>query len=342
MRGKKLMLLGVLAGLCLLAMLFSVGIGAVHISPAETARVLLKQWCPRSSTGLNATREAIIWQLRFPRILLGFFVGASLAVAGVSFQGLLQNPLADPYTLGVSSGAALGATAAMLFFPAASAGSSYHIPLFGFIGGMLALWIVYRLGRVSGRLPVVTVLLAGVIISSFFSALISLSMIFAGQQLRSIYFWLAGGLGMKGWPYVALIIPYFIVGMAVLLYYAGDLNLISLGEESALNSGVEVEKVKKVVLVAASLITAGAVSVSGMIGFVGLIVPHALRIVMGPDHRLLFPAAALGGGLFLVVVDTAARTVLAPVEIPVGIVTAFLGAPFFMILLQRYRDKYRF
>lgn len=342
MSGKKIVLLFVLAGLCLLVMVFSVGTGAVHIAPAETVRVILKHWTFQPPAGLNDTREAIIWQLRFPRIILGFLVGASLAVAGASFQGLLQNPLADPYTLGVSSGAALGATAAMLLLPPGSASTPVHIPLFGFMGGMLALFIVYRLGRVSGRLPVVTVLLAGVIISSFFSALISLAMIFAGQQLRSIYFWLAGGLALKGWPYVALIIPYFIAGMAVLLYYAGDLNLILLGEESALNSGVEVEKVKKVVLVAASLITAGAVSVSGMIGFVGLIVPHAMRIVMGPDHRLLFPAAALGGGLFLVAVDTAARTVLAPAEIPVGIVTAFLGAPFFIILLQRYRDKYRF
>ncbi|NMA92844.1 MAG: iron chelate uptake ABC transporter family permease subunit [Firmicutes bacterium] len=342
MRGKKLTLLFILAGLCLLMMFFSIGIGAVPIAPQKTVQVLIKHCThPPLSVPVDTT-GAIIWQLRLPRIILGFLVGASLAVAGTSFQGLLRNPLADPYTLGVSSGAALGATAAMLFIPQGSISLSFSIPLFGFAGGLLALLIVYRLGRVGGRLPVVTVLLAGVIISSFFSALISLGMIFAGQQLRSIYFWLAGGLALKGWPYVVLIIPYFIVGLLVLLYYAGDLNIILLGEESALSSGVEVEKVKKVVLVAASLVTAGAVSVSGMIGFVGLIVPHAMRIIMGPDHRLLLPAAALGGGLFLVAVDTAARTVLAPVEIPVGIVTAFLGAPFFIILLRRYRDQYRF
>ncbi len=341
MRGKKTIFILALAGLCLLVMLFSLGIGAVHIAPLETVNIIIRRLAFQPAEVVADTREAIIWHLRLPRIMLGFLVGASLAVAGASFQGLLQNPLADPYTLGVSSGAALGATVAILFLPN-NAGASLPIPLFGFMGGLLALFIVYRLGRVSGRLPVVTVLLAGVVISSFFSALISLSMIFAGQQLRTVYFWLAGGLSLKGWPYVFLIIPYFIAGMGILLYYAGDLNLILLGEENALSSGVEVEKVKKIVLAAASLITAGAVSVSGMIGFVGLIVPHAMRIVLGPDHRLLLPASALGGGLFLVGVDTAARTAMAPLEIPVGIVTAFLGAPFFVLLLKRCRDKYLF
>jgi len=192
------------------------------------------------------------------------------------------------------------------------------------------------------RLPVVTVLLAGVVVSSFLSAVISLGMLFAGEQMRNIFFWLAGGLGQKGWSLLGLIIPYFIIGLAVLLYLARDLNLILLGEEDALSLGVEVERTKRWILVAASLITAGAVSVSGMIGFVGLIVPHAMRILIGPDHRYLFPAALLGGGIFLVAADTFARTVIAPAEIPVGIVTAFLGAPFFIYLLRRNREKYRF
>lgn len=185
-------------------------------------------------------------------------------------------------------------------------------------------------------------LLAGVVVSSFFSALISLTMILAGQQLRSVFFWIAGGLGMRGWKYVLPVLPYFGAGLLVLLYFSRDLNLILLGEEAALSMGVEVERVKRAVLVTASLVTAGAVSVSGMIGFVGLIVPHALRILVGPDHRFLLPFSALGGGIFLVLADTFARTVMAPVEIPVGVITAFVGAPFFLLLLRRHREKYRF
>ncbi len=340
MRGKRILFFVLLIALAVTVIIMATGFGAVPIRPGAVLRVFtdLIFSSPDGSAGTDYT---IIWQIRFPRVLLGFLIGASLAAAGAAFQGLLQNPLADPYTIGVSSGAALGATAAILLLPAGFF-SQMLIPLFGFLGALVALFSVYQLGRVGGRLPVVTVLLAGVVISSFFSALISLSMLFAGEQMRSIFFWLVGGLGMKGWPYVALIVPYLVLGLAVLIFHSRDLNLILLGEEEALSLGVEVERVKKIVLVAASLLTAGAVSVSGMIGFVGLIVPHAMRILIGPDHRLLFPAAVFGGGIFLVAADTFARTVLSPVELPVGIITAFIGAPFFMYLLRRYRSKYRF
>lgn len=339
MRERRLLLLVVLLITAVGVLIVAVGIGAVRVPPGEVAKVI---WSAlRGSLSRTVvSAETIIWKIRLPRILLGFLIGASLAVAGTAFQGLLQNPLADPYTIGVSSGAAVGATAAMLLFPEAA--SAFTIPLCGFAGALLALFTVYRLGRVGGRLPVVTVLLAGVVVSSFLSAVISLGMLLAGEQMRNIFFWLAGGLGQKGWPLLALIIPYFIIGLAVLLYLARDLNLILLGEEDAFSLGVEVERTKRAVLIAASLITAGAVSVSGMIGFVGLIVPHAMRILIGPDHRFLYPAALLGGGIFLVAADTFARTVIAPAEIPVGIVTAFLGAPFFIYLLRRHREKYRF
>lgn len=340
MRGKRFLFFVLLALMTLLIIIWATGTGAIQIRPAAVVRVFTD--LIREGPTAGNTEQTIIWQVRFPRVLLGFLIGAALAAAGAAFQGLLQNPLADPYTIGVSSGAALGATAAILFLPALGLSKTLLIPLFAFFGALIALFIVYQLGRVGGRLPVVTVLLAGVVISSFFSAMISMSMIFAGEQMRSIFFWLVGGLGQKGWPYVALILPYLIVGLTLLIYLARDLNLILLGEEEALSLGVEVERVKKAVLVAASLITAGAVSVSGMIGFVGLIIPHAMRILIGPDHRLLFPASLLGGGIFLVAADTFARTIISPVEIPVGIITAFLGAPFFMFLLRRYREKYRF
>lgn len=339
-RGKRVLFFGLLIVLSIVAIALATGSGAVRISPAALARIIYEVAAGRPDTG--ETAYTIIWQIRFPRVLLAFLVGASLAAAGAAFQGLLQNPLADPYTIGVSSGAALGATAAILLLPAAGAATRFSIPLCAFLGALIALFTVYQLGRVGGRLPVVTVLLAGVVISSFFSAIISLSMIFAGEQMRSVFFWLVGGLGQRGWDYTALLLPYFIPGLALLIWLARDLNLILFGEEDALSMGVEVERTKKIVLVAASLLTAGAVSVSGMIGFAGLIVPHGVRILVGPDHRHLFPAAVLGGGIFLVAADTFARTVLAPVEIPVGIVTAFLGAPFFIYLLRRHREKYRF
>ncbi|MGB4682590.1 MAG: iron chelate uptake ABC transporter family permease subunit [Firmicutes bacterium] len=339
MRGRRFFLLVLLLVIAAAVMLAAVGIGAVMIPLREVAGIIWNA-LRGSISPSPLPAETIILQVRLPRILLGFFIGASLSVAGTAFQGLLQNPLADPYTIGVSSGAALGATAAMLFFPKAA--STFTIPLAAFAGALLALFTVYRLGSVGGRLPVVTVLLAGVVVSSFLSAAISLGMLLAREQMRNIFFWLAGGLGQKGWPLLLLIIPYFAAGLAVLLYLSRDLNLILLGEEDALSLGVEVEQTKRWILVAASLITAGAVSVSGMIGFVGLIVPHAMRILIGPDHRYLYPAALLGGGIFLVAADTFARTVIAPAEIPVGIITAFLGAPFFIYLLRRHREKYRF
>lgn len=342
MPGKRFLFFAVLTGLALLTLIFSISVGAVDIRPAVTVQALINRLLAVTSGGVEPVEDMIIWQIRFPRVLLGFLIGASLAAAGTAFQGLLQNPLADPYTIGISSGAALGATAAMLFLPAGFASFQIYIPVFGFLGALVALFSVYQLGRVGGRLPVVTVLLAGVVISSFFSALISMSMLFAGEQLRTIFFWLVGGLGLKGWSYVGLIIPYLVVGLAVLVYLSRELNLILLGEEEALSLGVEVERVKKIVLVAASLLTAGAVSVSGMIGFVGLIVPHSMRMLIGPDHRLLIPASVLGGGIFLVAADTFARTILNPVELPVGIITAFIGAPFFMYLLRKHRSNYRF
>jgi iron complex transport system permease protein len=339
MRGRRILWLTILPLLAAAVLLTAVGIGAVTVPPREVAGII---WGALSGALSHPPipAETIILQVRLPRILLGFLIGASLSLAGTAFQGLLRNPLADPYTIGVSSGAAVGATLAILLFSGSA--TAFIVPLCGFVGALLALFIVYRLGSVGGRLPVVTVLLAGVVVSSFLSAVISLVMLFAGEQMRGIFFWLAGGLGQKGWPLLTLIAPYFAVGLAVLLYLARDLNLILLGEEDALSLGVEVERTKRWILVAASLITAGAVSVSGMIGFVGLIVPHAMRIIIGPDHRYLFPAALFGGGIFLVAADTFARTVISPAEIPVGIVTAFLGAPFFIYLLRRHRGKYRF
>jgi len=340
---KRFIVILLLIILAIISMIFSITIGAAEISASETVRVILD--CLQGGAGGGSEKipgEYIILNIRLPRILLGFLVGASLAVAGVSFQGLMQNPLADPYTIGVSSGAAVGAALAFLLPASSGLLSILTIPLLGFLGGGATLFVVYQMARIGGKVPVITLLLAGVVVSSFLSAVISVIMLFAGEALRGIFFWLAGGLAAKGWLHVLIISPYFILGGALLFYYTRDLNVLLMGEEAALSLGVEVEKVKRNILLAASLVTAAAVSVSGMIGFVGLIIPHATRMIVGPDHRFLLPAAAVAGGIFLIWADIVARVILVPSEIPVGIITAFLGAPFFMYLLRKRRHDFRF
>jgi iron complex transport system permease protein len=324
-------------------MVVATAIGSVAIAPGVTLRIILSQlgmnWIETGDIGRNTL--AIIWNLRLPRVILGAFIGASLALAGVTFQGILRNPLADPFTIGVSSGAATGATIAMfirivfqIYFP-------HMLPIFAFAGALLAMFFVYNLAKIGGQVPVVTLLLAGVVVSSFLSAVISLLMVLSGRDMQGIFFWLSGGLIMRSWPEIWFVAPYLLVGFLVLYAYARDLNIMLLGEEAALHLGVRVEFTKKLLLVIASLITAAAVSVSGMVGFVGLIIPHAVRIVTGPDHRVLLPASAFVGAIFLIWADVVARTALSPQEIPVGIITAFVGAPFFIYLLRKKKKDIR-
>ncbi|MGI5876858.1 MAG: FecCD family ABC transporter permease [Dethiobacteria bacterium] len=339
---RRFIIIIVLIFLAIISIIFSTTIGAANISAADTVKVILNHLKGNTGSPADVSESYIILNIRLPRILLGFLVGASLAVAGVSFQGLMQNPLADPYTIGVSSGAAVGAALAFLLPVSAGWLSILTIPLMGFLGGGIALFAVYQMAHIGGKVPVITLLLAGVVVSSFLSAVISVIMLFAGEALRGIFFWLAGGLAAKGWLHVGIILPYFFLGGALLFYYTRDLNVLLMGEDTALSLGVEVEKVKRNILFAASLVTAAAVSVSGMIGFVGLIIPHAVRMVVGPDHRFLLPASAVSGGIFLVWADIVARVILLPSEIPVGIITAFLGAPFFMYLLRKRRHDFRF
>lgn len=336
----------------LLAVLFiSIGLaitfGSADISFVDSFRIMASNIFFLDSVvevDWQASHESIIMQLRLPRIILGVLIGASLSVAGVTFQGILKNPLADPYTIGVSSGAAVGASLAM--FIQNTYGISFShiggIPLFAFVGGCLTLFLVYNLARIGGSVPVVTLLLAGVVVSSFLSAIISLLMIVAGEDMQEIFFWISGGLTLRGWNHVLIILPYLILALIVIFYYSKEMNILLLGEETATYLGVEVERLKKILLVTASLLTAIAVSVSGMIGFVGLVIPHAVRMILGPDHRFLLPGSVLLGAIFLIWADTFARTILSPGEIPVGIVTAFVGAPFFLFLLKRKRRDFTF
>jgi len=277
--------------------------------------------------------------MRLPRVVIVAMVGAGLALAGATFQGLFRNPMADPYVIGVSSGASLGAVCSMLFQSVLNIPLHYGIPVFAFSFAIITILLVYNLARVGGKVPVMTLLLAGMAVSALLSALVSLCMFFSGDQLHKIVFWMMGGFSGRGWNYVFMFLPYAVLGAMVICIYARELNALLLGEEPAQHLGIEVEKVKRRLLIAASLLTGACVSVSGMIGFVGLIIPHIVRILFGPDHRTLLPAVALIGASFLLIADIIARLIIAPAELPVGIITALIGGPFFIYLLRRQKNS---
>jgi len=336
----RALMLSVVLSLVLIGLaLVSVGVGSVAIPPGETARIIWSRLVGGSS-GAEASHVGIIWNLRLPRIALGALVGAALSLAGVAAQGLLLNPLADPYILGVSSGAALGAAIGIL---AGWDGALYGmgLPAVAFAGAVATLALVMTLARAGGRIASHNFLLAGVVVGSFLWALITLALAMAGADLQRLIFWLMGTLSAKQWVHVALLAPVTFVGAAVLWLMARDLNLLALGDTGAQQLGVAVEQTKLIVILAAALLTAGAVSMSGIIGFVGLVVPHMVRRVVGPDHRVLLPVAALAGAGFLIAADTIVRGVLVRStlgELPVGVVTALAGAPVFCYLLRRGRQ----
>ncbi len=283
--------------------------------------------------------EMIIWNIRLPRVLLALCVGASLALAGAAFQGLLRNPLADPYTIGVSSGAALGAVF-VLFFQVTIVGlGSFTLPIVAIISGFITLLVVFGLVRLSSRsLAVETIVLAGIIISAFIGAITSLIISLGDRDaMTQILYWLYGSVGMRGWSHVQLIIPFMLVGSFILLIHYRELNALALGEDAADHIGVNVKKGKTYILIGASLLTGAAVAVSGSIGFVGLVIPHLVRLVTGPNHRHVLPLSMLIGGAFLILADLVARTIIAPKELPIGIITALIGAPVFALLLIRER-----
>ncbi|MCZ6581491.1 MAG: iron ABC transporter permease [Nitrospirae bacterium] len=280
----------------------------------------------------------IVWQVRLPRILLAFLVGGSLAGVGVALQALLRNPLAEPFVLGISSGAAFGATLAMLLGVGNTFLGVSTLPLWAFAGGLLAIMVVYRISVAYRMLSVHTLLLAGVILNALFSALIMFAISIADPtQAFKMMLWLMGTLTVpEFWTLVTLLV-YLACGFLILFWLARPLNILTLGDESARSLGVEVDRIKKLVFVTSALVTGAVVSIAGLIGFVGMVVPHAVRMIIGADHRLLLPVAALAGGAFLTVADTVARTALAPTELPVGVVTALIGGPFFIYLLVQRR-----
>ena len=330
---------GGLGALALLTFAACLGFGTETISFANVAALLAQGPFAEGATQ-NAPHYIILWQVRVPRVLLAFMVGGSLAAVGASLQALLRNPLADPYVIGISSGAALGAAVAVLFGIGVSMLGLSVLPFYAFLGALLALLIVYRIAVSYGSFSIHTLLLGGVVLNAVFSALILFLTTLADPYKASgMYAWLMGSLTGPDFPTVLILTVYLLLGVAVLVSQASALNLLTLGEEAARSLGVEVERVKRVLFAAAALLTGSVVAFSGLIGFVGLIVPHAVRLVFGADHRLLLIASGMVGGIFLMLADTVARTLLSPTEIPVGVVTALVGGPVFLYLLVRQRRR---
>lgn len=333
------------------------GIGAGLVLRVVASRVpVLSALLPPLPQHVEAweveSAEVIVLDVRLPRVVLGLLVGAGLAAVGAAFQGLFRNPLADPYIIGSSSGAALGATIGILLAGAAGgavagttarsaslAAPTWAVPVFAFAGSVVTMAFVYALATADGKLPTDTFLLAGVVVGAFVWAAVSFLMVIAGDDLPRVVMWLMGSLSAKGWSHVRITAPYVLLGVPALAAMGRDLNLIAVGEEPARFMGLEAERFKRCIIVLGSLVTAAVVASSGLIGFVGLAIPHIARMIVGPDHRVLVPVSAVGGAAFMVVADTLARTLVPPREIPVGIITAMAGAPFFFYLLRAGRGR---
>jgi iron complex transport system permease protein len=318
-------------------LILATAVGAVRIPPLE---VLLAVW--HGLTGeVSGSSETIIWQLRLPRVLLAALVGASLALAGVVYQGLFRNPLADPYLLGVASGAGFGATLAIAFSASLPFLAALGLPLAAFVFALLTVFVVMALARQGSALPLISLILAGVVVGSSLTAATSFVMLSAREQSVAVLAWLLGSFGLASWGKITIILPFILLAALVTQLSSRALNLMQLGEEGAAQLGLSVETFKLALIAVATLATAAGVSVSGVIGFVGLMVPHAVRLAVGPDHRSLVPLAAVWGALFLVLADLLARTLIAPAEIPVGVITALAGGPFFLYLLRRQGSRAR-
>ncbi|MDG6223347.1 MAG: iron chelate uptake ABC transporter family permease subunit [Candidatus Bathyarchaeota archaeon] len=295
------------------------------------------------ASGVDPTYAVIISQIRLPRVICGALVGAALATAGVTYQGIFRNPMADPYVIGASTGASVGSALVFVFGINIAILGLNTLPVFAFVGSLVTVLIVYTISRVGSKVPVTTLLLTGIAMSLFQNAIVTYLKTVAGDRiLHGLTFWLIGSLSStENWDKVYAILPFIIVGSVICYLYSRDLNILALGEDQAQHLGVEIEKVKRILLVAGALMTAAAVSISGLIGFVGLIIPHVTRVLIGPDHRVLIPTSALVGASFLMISDAISRVIMGSGEAPVGIITAFAGAPFFIYLLRRKNKGYK-
>ncbi|TQR18055.1 iron ABC transporter permease [Psychrobacillus soli] len=313
----------------LVAIWLGVSVGSVKV-PISTL------W----DTGADAIASNIVWKIRMPRVVLAGLVGASLAIAGAAFQGLLKNPLADPYTLGVSSGASVGAVTTLFFGISVPFLGIFTLPVFSMIGAIVTMFLVISFAKLVDRaMKMETIILTGIIFSSFLGSVISLMIALTGEELRQIISWLLGSVSMRGWSFVQMALPFIFIGTLLLWLNRRELNAMLFGEERAQHLGVNVKKRKMMILIGGSMLTGTAVAVSGTIGFVGLVVPHMTRLLFGSDNRHVLPLSFINGAALLIICDLVSRTIIAPTELPIGVITAFIGAPVFAFIFFRQRKK---
>jgi len=332
---------------CLISLIISIivfsTIGSASISPIDTFKIVISR-VPILGDSIDisympSSYQTIILNIRIPRVLIGVIVGASLAGVGAVFQGMFKNPMADPYVIGISSGAALGAGLAIIFNLTWMVFGISTISMAAFLGSILTSFLVYWISKVKNKVPVTILLLSGIAVGQFLTAILSFLMVIYTKDMTKIIYWTLGSFSGKGWDHITSMAIPMILSMILINFFSRDLNVMLLGEESAQNLGINVEKTKIIILVVCSFIISIAVSVSGIIGFVGLIIPHIVRLVVGPDHRILIPTSMLVGGIFMIFADTIARTLISPTEIPVGIITALFGGPFFIYLLRKSKKS---
>ena len=342
MKKRFTLLLVILIVTLITAMLFSIAVGSVKIPIGDTINYI-KSWINNifssSEDFLLESESFIIINLRMPRVLMAIIVGAILSIAGLMYQAIFKNPMAEPYCLGISSGAALGATIGIVFLNAMNISSISIVSLCAFIGSIITSFLVYKLAGNNKKLNTTYLLLAGIVMSSIFSAIMSIIMLFNKDDLARVYLWTMGSFRAVSWNQVLLVTPIFIIGLIILANYYKELNAISMGDKEALSLGIDVNKVNKILIVLSSILISVAVSNNGIIGFVGLIVPHFLRIIIGPNHKYLIPLSIVCGALFMLVSDTIARTIITNVDLPVGVITALFGGPFFLALLIKEKRK---
>ena len=342
MKNNKIKIL-ILLAILVFSILFSITLGSVNIPLEDTVKIILSKIRYLNSlidiSAIKETNIFIVLSIRLPRILLAAIVGSVLAVVGSSYQAIFKNPMADPYVMGVSSGAAFGATIGILLKLNVGILGFGATSVLAFAGALITTFIVYNLARIGSKISTTSILLAGIVMSSILSSGISIMMIFNHDELARIVNWTMGSFNGASWEQIGIIIIPVAIGLAFLISLSREMNAIVMGEEAAQNIGVNVERVKKIILVTASLLSACVVSVSGIIGFVGIIVPHLFRLIFGADHRVILPVSAIGGGIFLLISDTLARTIVSGIEIPVGVITSLFGGPFFLYLLKKSKSK---
>ena len=326
--------LGLTLSVLAAAALAGITIGPAGLHPWQVVEELVGGRLVGRPSALSETHQAIIWEIRLPRVVLGGLIGGLLSVAGASYQGVFRNPLADPYLLGVAAGGGLGATAVISLVPSAD---TRLLPVAAFAGALAAAGLTYVVGRSMGGRSAVSLILAGVAVAAFFTALQTFVLQRNADTIRQVYSWILGQLATTGWREVMIVIPYAVVCGTALVLHRRLLDVMSVGDEEVESLGVSSARVRMTVVIFATLATAAAVAVSGLIAFVGIVVPHTIRLLVGVSYRSLIPVSAVAGAAFLILADLAARTVVSPAELPIGVITAFIGAPFFMVVLRTTR-----